>query len=145
MRTQPILILLHKARGVTLIELMIVVVSMSILGVIAVPSYQAYVQRARRVDATATLMRVAANQERFYLQNNTYTTNLVDIGMSPDGITDKGHYLIDVPVADAQTFMITAEPAPGSVMVADADCQTFSLTAQGVRATAPKPLDDCWQ
>jgi type IV pilus assembly protein PilE len=135
----------HRSRGVTLIELMIVVVVVGILGVIAVPSYRAYVQRAQRVDATSTLLRVAANQERFYLQNNTYTNNLAAVGVDATGITDKGLYAIDIPVANAATFTVRAQPAGGSPMAADGDCQTFTLTAQGVRGTAPQPVDDCWQ
>ena len=135
----------RSARGVTLIELMIVVVVISILGVIAVPSYRDYMQRAQRVDATATLLRVAANQERFYLQNNTYTNNLVAVGVDATGVTDKGLYTIDIPVANANTFTVRAVPAGGSPMNADADCQTFSLTAQGVRTTGPEPVDDCWK
>ncbi len=135
----------QRSRGITLIELMIVVVVVAILGVIAVPSYRDYVQRAQRVDATSTLLRVAANQERFYLQNNTYTNNLVDVGVAATGITDKGLYAIDIPVANAATFTVRAVPAAGSSMNADVDCQTFTLTAQGVRATAPQPVDDCWQ
>ena len=135
----------HRAQGITLIELMIVVVLISIMGIIAVPSYRDYMQRAQRVDATSTLLRVAANQERFYLQNNTYTNNLVAVGVDATGITDKGLYFIDIPVANAATFTVRAVPAGGSPMNADADCQTFTLTAQGVRATAPNPVDDCWQ
>ena len=135
----------QHSTGITLIEPMIVVVVVSIMGIIAVPSYRDYMQRAQRVDATSTLLRVAANQERFYLQNNTYTNNLVAVGVDATGVTDKGLYQIDIPVANALTFTVRAVPAGGSPMNADADCQTFTLTAQGVRNTAPQPVDDCWQ
>ncbi len=135
----------RRMRGMSLIELMVVMVIVAIMGMIAIPAYRGYVLRAQRVDATSTLLRVAANQERFYLQNNTYTNNLVAVGVDGTGITDKGLYAIDIPVANAQTFTIRAVPAAGSPMTEDADCQTFTLTAQGVRATAPSPVDDCWQ
>ena len=142
--TKPATLRRHS-QGITLIELMIVVVVVSIMGIIAVPSYRDYMQRAQRVDATSTLLRVAANQERFYLQNNTYTNNLVAVGVDATGVTDKGLYQIDIPVANALTFTVRAVPAGGSPMNADDDCQTFTLTAQGVRNTAPSPVDDCWQ
>ena len=79
------------------------------------------------------------------VENNTYTNNLVAVGVDATGITDKGLYFIDIPVANAATFTVRAVPAGGSPMNADADCQTFTLTAQGVRATAPNPVDECWQ
>ena len=63
-----------SASGVTLIELMVVVIVLGTLAVIAVPSYQQYMMRARRSEAKTGLLRLAANQERFYLQNNRYGT-----------------------------------------------------------------------
>ncbi len=64
-------------RGVTLVELLIVIVIIAILGLIAVPSYRQYSMRAQRTEAKTALLRLAANQERFYLQNNTYTNDTV--------------------------------------------------------------------
>jgi len=62
--------------GVTLLELMTVVVIIGVLTSIAIPSYRRYTLRAQRSDATAALLRIAAAQEKFYLQNNTYTTTV---------------------------------------------------------------------
>ena len=58
-------------RGVTLTELMIVVVIVSILAMVSYPSYREYAARAKRNEAKACLLQVATQQERFYLQNNT--------------------------------------------------------------------------
>jgi len=62
--------------GVTLLELMTVVLVIGILSAIAIPSYRQYTMRAQRSDATAALLRIASAQEKFYLQNNTYTTTV---------------------------------------------------------------------
>ena len=63
----------HRMRGITLIELMIVVVIVSILAAVAYPNYQEFTARAKRNEARAALLRLATNQERFYLNNNTFT------------------------------------------------------------------------
>ena len=57
--------------GVTLLELMIVVVIIGILTAIAYPNYREFAARAKRTEARALLMEIAVNQERWYLQNNT--------------------------------------------------------------------------
>lgn len=64
-------------RGVTLIELMIVVVIIGVLASIAYPSYQKYSMQSRRSDAQIALMRVAAMQEKFYSDCGYYAKTLV--------------------------------------------------------------------
>src|ERR687890_411943 len=60
-------------RGFTLIELMIALAVLAILAVIAIPSYRSYVLRTQRTDARGALLRLQANEEKFFLQNNAYT------------------------------------------------------------------------
>ncbi len=138
----------RQSQGVTLLELLIVVVMIGLLGTIAVPGYRQYAMRAQRTEAKTALLRLAANQERFYLQNNTYTSNLIALGF-PTGVSDKGVYTLAVPVADTDTYRATAVPTPGGGlngvgMSADIDCALFSINAQGVRAAAPDPDSRCW-
>ena len=64
-----------NTRGFTLVEIMTVVLLLSILMGLSIPGYRQYVRRANRTDATTDLLRLAAAQERFYLQNGTYATN----------------------------------------------------------------------
>lgn len=54
-----------KSSGFTLIELMIAVAIIGILASIAIPSYQAHVDRTRRADAQATLTAAANAMERY--------------------------------------------------------------------------------
>ena len=137
-----------RQRGVTLIELMLVVFIIAVLGMIAVPSYRQYTIRAQRTEAKTALLRIATNQERFYLQNNTYTNDLAALGF-PGGLSENGVYTLAVPVANAQAFQATATPTPGGGvngrnMTSDGDCAQFSLTSQGVKAAAPDPNNSCW-
>ena len=61
-----------RSRGVTLLELMAVVVIIGVLGTLAVNSYRGYLLRANRTEARVALLRVQAAQEKFFLQNNRY-------------------------------------------------------------------------
>ena len=129
--------------GTTLVELMIVMAMVAILAMITVPSYLQYLERARRTDAKTALLRVAANQERFYLQNNTYTTNLAQLGFLT-GQTESGYYVISVPAANTIGFQAIAIPALGSSQTKDADCQQFGIDDQNGRIAAPDPNSQCW-
>ena len=83
---------MHRMRGITLLELMIVVVIIGFLAVIAYPNYRSFVERAKRNEAKAALLKVATNQERFYLQNYTFTCDLTQLSF-PDAagwLTDSG-------------------------------------------------------
>ncbi len=130
---------LHRMRGITLIELMIVIVVLSVLVSVAVPSYREFAARATRAEAKAALLQIATNQERFYLQNSRYTQNLGDLGFA-DNETDTGAYIIDVPEADANNYRAVA-----LYQRADAEagkCSTFEIDGRGVKRSEPD--NDCW-
>jgi type IV pilus assembly protein PilE len=138
----------YRQRGVTLLELMIVTVIVAILGLVALPSYRQYTIRAQRTEAKAALLQLAANQERFYLTNNTYTNNLAAVGF-PGGVSEHGVYTLAIPVANQQTFQATATPTPGGGfngkdMTSDAECAQFTLTQQGLKTALPDPNTVCW-
>jgi type IV pilus assembly protein PilE len=129
----------------TLIELMIVVAIVALLASIAVPSYRQYVLRANRTEATTALLQLAAAQEKFYLQNNTYAGNALIDDAPPAGLglaatTERGHYTVAITAADATGFSATATAA--GAQAADSTCATFTINQAGARtATSTK----CWQ
>jgi len=134
---------MHKfVRGVTLMELMIVVVVLGILTAIAYPNYRQYAARAKRTEARAALLQIATNQERFYLQNNTYTNNLANLGFpaGPCHTTSSGSYSVCIPNADANNFRATA-----TYLNADDEagiCSSFTIDGRGAKTSQPNP--DCW-
>lgn len=151
------------SRGVTLIELIVVMVVIGILAAIAVPSYRQYVVRSHRVEATSALLNIAAAQEKFYLQCNRYTTSLTgpingtcgtvgSPGTRGLGLTDfdtvragvqteNGWYTLSVPTATAAAFTLSAA-AVGAQLSDDGDCATFGLDSTGLKsATTGK----CWK
>jgi len=125
-------------KGVTLIELMIVIVVVAILASIAVPSYRNYVLRSHRVEAKAALLNLAAAQEKFYLQNNTYATNTQLTTAPPNGLglassTENGWYTVAIANgANAAGFSATAT-ATGT-QTEDDDCATFTINQLGVKS-----------
>ena len=134
--------------GFTLIELMAVLLIVGILGALAVPAYRQYVIRAHRTEAKTALLRLAANQERHYLQNNTYTDDLAALGF-PAGVSDNGVYTLTVPSADATTYQAVAAPTPGGGLNAvdmsqDEACAQFTIDAAGQRRAFPDPDGTCW-
>jgi type IV pilus assembly protein PilE len=138
----------RRMAGVTLIELMAVVVVIGVLGMIALPSYREYIVRAQRTEAKSALLRLATNQERFYLANRTYGTDadFEDLGFPASGETEKGTYVLSITGADANGYTATATPQAGGTidMTTDVRCTTFSLTAQGVRTATGTDAANCW-
>ncbi len=137
----------RRMAGVTLLELMAVVMIIGVLGMIALPSYRQYVMRAQRTEAKTALLRLQTNQERFYLANRTYggTANLVALGF-PTGQSENGSYQLTIAGEDATTYTATATPIAGARidMTLDAMCTSLSLTAQGVKTATGTTPTSCW-
>ena len=148
----------NRQQGVTLIELIVVVVIIGILASIAVPSYRNYVIRAQRTDATEGLLRLATAQEKFYLQNNRYALESERATAPPAGLgiagTERGWYTLSVvapanAAAAADGFTIRAVPVSPGPQASDAACVRFEVNDRGVR-TAQKAggatnTAECWK
>jgi len=126
--------------GFSLIELMIVVAIIGILSAIAIPSYKEYMTESRRSDAKVGLSKIADKQERYYLQNNTYTTDLAAI--ATNATSDGGFYIFDVVSANVSGFEVTAT-AIGD-QASDTDCKTLSLTSTGLKSATGDDPTSCW-
>jgi len=131
----------QKMRGVTLLELMIVVVIIGIMAAIAYPNYRDFAARAKRNEAKAILLEIAQNQERFYLQNSTYGT-LSQLGYAGDTITtDTGSYDVTIaPPPDASNFTAVATFKLGGSEAAK--CLTFTVDGRGSQTSLPDTT--CW-
>lgn len=135
----------HRERGFTLIETLIVIAILTIVSVISVSSYRDYMIRANRTDGTSLLLRVAAAQERFYLENNSYTTDTTALGF-PSETSDNGYYKLGLNTLDpAIRFQAFVTPVPGGRQATDTKCQVFVIDQSGLRNSAPEPIDVCWR
>ncbi len=148
---------MSKLRGFTLIELMITVVIASVLLAIAIPSYRDYVLRSNRADGKTALLSLSAAQERFYLQNGTYATQLqltlpppAGLGFT-SGTSERGYYILTIANGDATGFSIVASADPAERQSDDDDCQSFRVNERGQREAADSggsftqaSTDTCW-
>lgn len=139
-------------RGVTLLELMIVAVIVGIMAAVAFPAYKDYVDRAKRAEAKTLLMQVAARQERYYFDNNTYATAATELGYASNTpLSEEGHYTLVNPIdegdsGDIQTsYLVTVTPvAPHNDQV----CGNLTLDSKGVKGYTASQSDRadklCW-
>ena len=137
-------------RGFTLVETMIVVAVIGILSSMAWPSFAAYVQRARRVDALVALMQVQLAQERYRANHRRYG-DLADLGVRSS--SGAGHYTLSIATAGVDGYEVVAS-AVGS-QIGDIACRSLRLGgngadlvfASGADASASNPAAvnrKCW-
>ncbi len=106
---------MRSNKGLTLVELLVVIIIVGILAAIAIPVYTNYLQRARRADAKTALEQLRAAQEVFRAENGAYTNNFAVLNANwggPPAVV--GLYNITV-VATATTFTGTATPTGSQV------------------------------
>jgi len=126
-----------KARGFTLIELMIVVAVVAIIAAIAFPSYQNQVQKTRRADAHTALLGAAQTLERCFTRNNSYLNCDVP-NTSPDGF-----YTITVQVEQDQPTRFEAIAEAIGPQKNDAEA-CLKMTINHVGQRTPTNGARCW-
>jgi type IV pilus assembly protein PilE len=131
----------HDA-GFTLIELVIAMLIVGILTAIAIPSYNAYIKRANRTDATRTMTIDAQALERCYSQTFKYS-NCAGAANSTLA-SAQGYYNVTIVSADTPaSYQITAVPIK-SPQTEDAACTTFTLDNSGLQGATPAGAQTCW-
>ena len=146
--------LMYRQRGVTLLELMIVVAIVAIISSIAFPSYMQHVVNTKRTVATSALLQIADRQQQFFMDNKTYSSDLTVLGFAsnPLVLTDNGNsttagdsdaaYSISVSNAAVTTYTITAAPLHVQA-TRDTHCASLTLDQAGARGNSGGG-DDCW-
>lgn len=124
----------HSNRGFTLVELAMVIAIVGILMAIAIPSYNNSTTKARRTDGQTALMDVMVRQERFFTENNTYTTNLANLPALTH--SPEGYYTISAAACGAgidSCVILTA--TPGTAQTNDG---AITLNSRGQKLPADK-------
>jgi type IV pilus assembly protein PilE len=135
-------------RGVTLLEILVVILVVGIIAALAVPAYRQHLVRVNRTGATATLYEIAAAEERHFLRHGRYTSAITAAPPAGLGLT-LAHlrYYFNVAVAeDGQTFVASATPTREGGQDADGECLVFSLDHRGRRAVSgSRETSFCWR
>ena len=93
-----------KQQGFTLIELMIVIVTIALLATIAYPSYAKYIRQTRLAAVRSELLQNARTLERYYTQKRTIKD------FSNDSLVQNEYFDISLTRNDAAGFELKAEP-----------------------------------
>lgn len=142
----------RRSRGFTLIELMITVSIVGILAVVAYPAYQDSVRKGKRSEGRTALLDFLQQQERFLSQTGSYSA----VAVGATGVAFKTYSGDN---ATHPTYKLGAEACPGSPapslrecvrvlaepQFTDGDGGTLRITSSGTRdCTGTKP-SLCWR
>lgn len=133
---------MNSNRGITLLELLVVIGIVGILAAVAIPMYSGYMQRARRSDAKVALEQVRAAQEMWRAERGSYAiddgngtaiaklTNTMGVPVNPIG-----DYNWSFSVAPTATTF-TAQAVPNTAR--QAGDGTLTIDQNGTKLPADK-------
>ncbi|MFO1502188.1 MAG: type IV pilin protein [Steroidobacteraceae bacterium] len=139
----------RRAAGVTLTEILVVLVVLAILIAVAIPAYRHYVIRANRGDARRDLVALAVQMQRCFERAGDYRHDAAG-SSSPclllPQTNAEGTYAVSFAdgLPTASSFRLVAKPR--GEQVADAGCGALTLDEKGQRGvTGSDPPEECWR
>lgn len=145
--------------GMTLVELLVVLVVAGMLATAGAAAYGQHLRRSNRLDAMATLLRLQAAQEHHALQQGVYADGDALAAPPPEGLglstTLAGHYDLALTVVETGAgpgYRATATARADSPQWTDSECRTLFVEHTGRRgAVAADGREDaattarCWR
>lgn len=110
---------LSRQIGFTLLDALVTIAIVAILTAVAFPSYEAMAKQGRRSDGMAVLQEVMQQQERFFLNNMTYSTDLTALGYAANPL-----------ITEDELYSVAAAACGGGI----ARCVQLTATPRGAHA-----------
>jgi len=152
-----------RAKGFSLIELVVAMLIASILAAIAIPSYSNYVRKSRRTEVRSALLDMVSLEERYFSTQNVYSANFTDLGYptaAASVVLSSGYYSIATPaitLAGIPTATSAGTPAvvtltgtvvAGTDQAKDTTCAVFVVKSDGTQTSQNSGGTDttstCW-
>jgi type IV pilus assembly protein PilE len=130
-----------KAKGFTLIELMVTVVIVAILAAVALPAYSDYVKRGKIPEATNSLASMRIQLEQYYQDNRNYGTAVC--GVANPANTSNFQFACALG-GTGQSYVVTATGIGGMASF------KYTINEAGLRQTTGLPSGwgttpiNCW-
>lgn len=121
----------ESSRGMTLIELMVVLAIVAILAMLIYPTFEGHILKSRRNDGATQLLRIKLQQESFRLNNPSYATaNQLTLPQS-------AYY--DFTIVNVSSTSYTIVAIAKGTQQADSGCQTLAIDQSMLKTPA-----QCW-
>jgi prepilin-type N-terminal cleavage/methylation domain-containing protein len=132
----------RRRSGFTLVELMVVVATISVLISLAVPSFRRSIEQSHADIASANLRAIWTAERLYWLENRTFTTALGSLDVDASLASATSPYTYAITSADANSFAATATRAgstmwSGSFSISQSGSITGTITASGETAITP--------
>jgi type IV pilus assembly protein PilE len=135
-----------RARGFSLLELMIAVAVVGILAAVALPSYRDYVTRGKITEAVTQLSDMRVKLEQYFQDNRTYVGACAAGTVAPVPASPTARYFTyTCPTLSATAFTVTATGVASQGMSGF----TYTIDQNNSRVTTSAPsgwtaATNCW-
>jgi len=139
----------RRAQGVTLVEIIVAAVVLTILVAIAIPAHRAYVIRVNRSDAHRDLLALAGQLQRCFERTGDYRLEAAGVSnpcVQLPLLNAEGTYTVSFAPDGIAADRFRLVATPQGAQAADTRCGGLTLDERGTRGItgSSRSPADCW-